>query len=77
LASRRCRLRDIRMRQAADQLRTGDYTLDQIARNAGYSSRGTFVRAFCDVYGTGPTEYRAESADDLHCLPGPLQSVPA
>jgi AraC family transcriptional activator of mtrCDE len=55
-------LRDIRMRQAADQLRAGDYTLDQVARNAGYSGRGTFVRAFRDVYGTGPTEYRAESA---------------
>jgi AraC family transcriptional regulator, activator of mtrCDE len=44
-------------------LRTGNSTLDQVARNVGYSSRGTFVRAFRDVYGTGPAEYRAESAD--------------
>ncbi|MFM0202516.1 AraC family transcriptional regulator [Paraburkholderia fungorum] len=54
-------LRDIRMRQAAAQLRTGDVTLDQVARNAGYASRGSFVRAFRDVYGTGPSEYRMDT----------------
>jgi AraC family transcriptional activator of mtrCDE len=54
-------LRDIRMRQAAAQLRTGDVTLDQVARNAGYASRGTFVRAFRDVYGTSPADYRTDT----------------
>src|ERR1700761_4039419 len=55
-------LRDIRMRQAAAQLRAGDVALDQVARNAGYASRGTFVRAFRDVYGTSPADYRTGAA---------------
>ncbi|HEY1611506.1 MAG TPA: AraC family transcriptional regulator [Paraburkholderia sp.] len=56
-------LRDIRMRQAATQLRTGDLALDQVARNAGYASRGAFMRAFREIYGTGPAEYRAASPE--------------
>jgi len=52
-------LRDLRMRQAAAQLRAGDLALDQVARNAGYASRGAFARAFREIYGTGPAEYRA------------------
>ncbi|MFM0342994.1 AraC family transcriptional regulator [Paraburkholderia sp. NPDC080076] len=51
-------LRDIRMRQAAAQLRAGDLSLDQVARHAGYASRGAFVRAFREVFDTGPAEYR-------------------
>lgn len=54
-------LRDIRMRQAAAQLRTADLSLDQVARNVGYASRGTFVRAFREVFGTGPVEYRSSA----------------
>lgn len=53
-------LRDIRMRQAAAQLRAGDLALDQVARNAGYASRGAFVRAFRELYGTSPAGYRAD-----------------
>ncbi|WP_053573011.1 AraC family transcriptional regulator [Caballeronia cordobensis] len=51
-------LRDMRMRQAAVQLRAGELALDQVARNAGYANRGAFVRAFRDVYGASPTEFR-------------------
>jgi AraC family transcriptional regulator, activator of mtrCDE len=54
-------LRDIRMRQAATQLRAGDLSLDQVARHAGYVSRGAFLRAFREVFDTGPAKYRAES----------------
>jgi AraC family transcriptional activator of mtrCDE len=54
-------LRDIRMRQAAAQLRAGDLSLDQVARHAGYASRGAFVRAFREVFDTGPAEYREGS----------------
>lgn len=52
-------LRDIRMRQAAVQLRVGGLPLEQVANNSGYSSRAAFVRAFREVFATGPTEYRA------------------
>jgi AraC family transcriptional activator of mtrCDE len=55
-------LRDIRMRQAAAQLRAGDLSLDQVARHAGYASRGAFVRAFREVFDTSPVEYREGSA---------------
>ena len=39
-------LRDLRMRQAADQLRSTTMTVDEIAHHAGYVSRSSFVRAF-------------------------------
>lgn len=51
-------LRDLRMRQAAGQLAAGTYSIDQIARNAGYASRSSFVRTFRKVYGTDPSGYR-------------------
>lgn len=51
-------LRDLRMRQAAQQLSTETFTLDQIADHAGYDSRSSFVRAFRKAHGTDPTEYR-------------------
>lgn len=51
-------LRDIRMRQAAAQLRVGDLALDQVACNAGYASRSAFMRAFRETYGAAPAEYR-------------------
>lgn len=55
-------LRDIRMRHAAVQLLAGDIALDQVARDAGYASRGAFTRAFRDVYDTAPADYRARNA---------------
>jgi AraC-like DNA-binding protein len=51
-------LRELRMRQAADQLASGTLTLDQIAGRAGYDSRSSFARAFRKAYGSDPTEYR-------------------
>jgi len=51
-------LRDLRMRQAAHQLASGTLTLDQIAGDAGYDSRSSFVRAFRKAHGIDPTEYR-------------------
>jgi AraC family transcriptional regulator, activator of mtrCDE len=51
-------LRDLRMRQAARQLRITESGVDQIAREAGYASRTSFVRAFRRVYGTEPSLYR-------------------
>lgn len=51
-------LRDLRMRQAAAQLSAGTYTIDQVVRNAGYSSRSSFVRTFKKVYGVEPSGFR-------------------
>lgn len=51
-------LRDLRMRQASSQLTTTGFTIDQIATNAGYASRSSFVRAFKMTYDVDPTEFR-------------------
>ena len=51
-------LRDLRMRQAADELRTTTITVDTIAQHAGYASRSSFVRAFRKAHGSDPTSFR-------------------
>lgn len=51
-------LRDMRMRQAAEQLRTGQIPIEQIVRNSGYESRSSFARAFRKVYEVDPSQYR-------------------
>jgi len=58
-------LRDLRMRQAAEQLRSTGMTVDEIARNAGYASRSSFVRAFRDAHGSDPTSYRKSHGEKL------------
>jgi|GEM_PF-211383 AraC family transcriptional activator of mtrCDE len=51
-------LRDLRMRQAAIDLTTTTMAIDVIARNAGYESRSSFVRAFRKAYERDPSDYR-------------------
>jgi AraC family transcriptional activator of mtrCDE len=51
-------LRDLRMRQAAEQLTASALTVDEIIRHAGYASRSSFVRAFRKAYGIDPSSYR-------------------
>ncbi|WP_306848304.1 AraC family transcriptional regulator [Luteibacter jiangsuensis] len=55
-------LRDLRMRQAAEQLQTGQVPIEQVVRNTGYESRSSFARAFRKAFGMDPSEYRAASA---------------
>ena len=57
-------LRDLRMRQAADQLRTTTMTVDEIAHHVGYESRSSFVRAFRDAHGCDPTSYRRSHREE-------------
>jgi AraC family transcriptional activator of mtrCDE len=54
-------LRDLRMRQAAEQLQTGQVPIEQVVRNTGYESRSSFARAFRKAFGMDPSEYRAAS----------------
>lgn len=51
-------LRDLRMRQAALELTTTKTPVEIVARNVGYESRSSFVRAFKSAVGQDPTEYR-------------------
>ncbi|ANN80165.1 AraC family transcriptional regulator [Bordetella flabilis] len=53
-------LRRLRMRQAASMLITDELSVDRIARSVGYSSRSSFLKAFHDVYGIQPSDYRAQ-----------------
>jgi len=52
-------LRELRMRQAAQQLRSSNFSVDQIAHFAGYESKGSFIRAFQKIYENDPSTYRA------------------
>jgi AraC family transcriptional activator of mtrCDE len=54
-------LRSLRMRQAAHQLETTNHSMDEILHAIGYESRSSFVRAFRQMYGCDPSEYRATS----------------
>jgi AraC-like DNA-binding protein len=58
-------LRDLRMRQAAEQLRSTTMTVDAIARHAGYASRSSFVRAFRQAHGCDPTSYRRSHGEKV------------
>lgn len=51
-------LRELRMHQAASQLQLSNSPVEQILRNAGYSSRSSFVKAFRAIYGVDPSTYR-------------------
>jgi AraC family transcriptional activator of mtrCDE len=55
-------LRDLRMRQATVQLTATHLPIEQIARNAGYASRTSFIRAFRKNYGCDPSGYRASAS---------------
>ncbi len=51
-------LRDLRMRQADQYLRTTNLGVEQVADAVGYASRASFVRAFRRAYGREPSEDR-------------------
>jgi AraC family transcriptional activator of mtrCDE len=55
-------LRDLRMRQAAEHLRSTAMPIDEVARLAGYLSRSSFTRVFRRVHGCDPTSYRRAHA---------------
>jgi AraC family transcriptional activator of mtrCDE len=47
-------LRDLRMRQAEQQLKAGTLSLKEIAAESGYRSLSSFLRAYHKVYGKDP-----------------------
>jgi AraC family transcriptional activator of mtrCDE len=55
-------LRDLRMQQAAAQLRSKAFTVDDVMHHAGYASRSSFVRAFQKAHGCHPSSYRRSAA---------------
>jgi AraC family transcriptional activator of mtrCDE len=57
-------LRRLRMRHAAELLAANALSVDQVAMQAGYQSRSSFTRTFRRLYGSDPSEYRAEAQRD-------------
>jgi AraC-like DNA-binding protein len=55
-------LRELRLRQAMQQLKAGDVAIELIARNAGYASRSSFTKMFRKSYGVDPSEVRRSAA---------------
>jgi AraC-like DNA-binding protein len=55
-------LRELRLRQAMHQLKAGGVAVELVARNAGYASRSSFIKAFQKCYGMDPSEVRRSVA---------------
>lgn len=53
-------LRDVRLRRAAQLLQTSSMSVDGIAARVGYASRSHFSRAFQDLYGVSPADFRKQ-----------------
>ena len=51
-------LRDVRLRRAAQLLRCGDLSIDEVASNVGFSSRSHFSHTFRDHFGASPLAFR-------------------
>lgn len=51
-------IRSYKMQSAAQRLKTTDQTVSEIAGAFGYENNSKFSKAFRDVFGVSPTEYR-------------------
>ena len=51
-------VRDVRLRRAADLLRTTTQPVDAVASRAGFTSRSSFSRAFRELFGETPGRFR-------------------
>ena len=65
-------LRDLRMRQAAQQLRVTGVSIGQIGKAAGYANNSGFIRAFRKAYGMDPREYRCQALLPSGDVPHPV-----
>jgi AraC family transcriptional activator of mtrCDE len=57
-------LRQLRMRHAANLLAANTFSVEQVARAAGYNSRSSFTRAFRQAYGSELDEHRGNKVAD-------------
>ncbi len=53
-------IRTVRLRHACRLLKTGEYTVAEIAYRVGFSSPSYFNRCFKDVYGVQPLQYKEQ-----------------
>ena len=57
-------LRELRLRQAMYQLKASSLPIEGIARNAGYASRSSFIKAFRKSYDMDPSDVRRSIATE-------------
>lgn len=55
-------IRKVKMRRSTELLKSGKYTISEIAYMTGFSSVAYFRQCFKDEYGTTPTEYAKQKA---------------
>jgi AraC-like DNA-binding protein len=55
-------LKEVRLRRAAQLLEMTDLPVKVVAGSVGYSSRSYFSRAFKELYGTYPANFRARGS---------------
>jgi AraC family transcriptional activator of mtrCDE len=65
-------LRDLRMRQAAQQLRVTGISIGQVGQAAGYANNSGFIRAFRKAYGMDPRDYRGRALGAAGDAPDPF-----
>ena len=53
----------LRGRVAAELLCRTEWSVGQIAEQVGYSTPSDFYRAFCQLYGMSPSEYRKKQRE--------------
>lgn len=58
-------LRELRLRQAMFQLKASSLAVEVVARNAGYASRSSFIKAFRRIYGMEPSKVRRSVATEV------------
>lgn len=58
-------IRTIRLRQAAELLKSKEYTITQVAYAVGFNSQTHFSNAFKRLYGISPTEYQEGKALEM------------
>ncbi len=56
-------LTDIRMKNAATQIKNGKYSLKEIALNCGYSEYYYFCKVFKEYWGVSPTSYAKNGSE--------------
>lgn len=59
-------LKILRLKKAAELLKSSELTIDQITEQVGYSGKTNFYNSFKNYYGVTPAEFRKNAAGSAH-----------
>lgn len=57
-------IRDMRMKKAAEMLKTGKYRVSEVAYSVGYNDPRVFMRNFANEFGMSPSEFQKKHAGE-------------